>query len=296
MLAYEASKRKQQQVVQQLSHEASKKHASLKPAIKLEETVSLANGKSPQVDVHLRPAIEADIQGLAKVYNCHIKNGISDQALEKATADDMLALFNACREEQLPLMVAILGKPRSTSPAYNGKSRGTGAASNTATKSKDQVVGFVYARNISNRGPGSLPRPTASKSQNRANLSVYVHTDYLQKGIGSCLMDCFHRSTSTTYVPYEEGTYQYVTPPDVDNIYLSAWECTVPEFRYFLIDIQCQGSSRSAPSEDDEQLIWKRNWLKKWNYEQVARVPFTGRTDWKDAATSLDTVNMLRTN
>ncbi|KAI8635089.1 hypothetical protein F5Y19DRAFT_470139 [Xylariaceae sp. FL1651] len=135
---------------------------------------------------HLRPVAEYDIEAITAIYNQEIVNGYKVMDTEPVSPDHFYRVYNECRTEEMPFVVAIGG--------WHGE-----------TAAADQkVIGFALVTELSRGIGGSFETLTKPGGK----LIVIVLPEYRRKKIGTALIDIIMSSCSTRYAP-REG-YQFV--------------------------------------------------------------------------------------
>ncbi|MGE0237151.1 MAG: N-acetyltransferase family protein [Parvibaculaceae bacterium] len=99
----------------------------------------------------LRPATEADIAGVQRIYGEHVAHGLASFEEAPPTQDDMLARFRALKERSFPYIVA---------------------------ERAGEILGYAYAG----------PYRTRSAYRFTIENSVYVARDAAGQGIGRALL------------------------------------------------------------------------------------------------------------
>lgn len=202
---------------------------------------------APVIDLHLRPATVCDIPDIRGVYNQYTHDSAVPEDQSEVAISAMLELWKIVRKDKLPFLVAISG------PIPNG----------LETK-KEVVIGFAYAESR-NRGLRNL---YSGRSRQTAYLQLYVHKEYLQKGVGSALMD---KLLDTTCMSYSARlNYNWIKPTrDHFNVYCSGGTRCIYSV---LIEIPID-------PKDEAHYTWVGIWLKrKFKFAQVARLESVARS------------------
>lgn len=183
--------------------------ANSKRKEELESKGDEPNPFSPCIAIYLRPVMEKDAAAIATIYNYYVNNSIITEDQEVIQESDALFLITNARFEKLPFIVAVRGREPPLTDA-----QGRCGATARILPQFESVVGFSFTE-IFNFG---FSGGRAGRSRATANLQLYVHQDYMHKGIGRNLLDRLLHSMSQAY-SFRNGA-SWINPED-DKTYES---------------------------------------------------------------------------
>lgn len=156
----------------------------------------------PRAGCTIRPATEDDVAGIADMVNAdqqaRKKNGTT--ALSEIRNWDIVKLFNRCKKEKRPFIVATGGEddildrskwPDGADAAFREYMR----YRSTVSKPQATIVGFAFA----------APRQVSSldtqdvQTNHSCYVNLFVHPDHRNKKYGSALLDRILMSVSTLH-------------------------------------------------------------------------------------------------
>lgn len=145
----------------------------------------------PKVNLSIRSAQVSDMAQITELYNWHVSNGVCVPECHPVATTHMLDRLRCIKVVSLPFIVAYL--PDSTVEKIKGKALG----------GSGKIIGIAYADDYNDmRG---MYRFTAE-------VEMYVHHEYRQKGVARCLMDKLLHIVAEGYMP--RGGYN-VTDEDL---------------------------------------------------------------------------------
>lgn len=190
----------------------------------------------PQVSMFLRRGHASDMAQATEIYNHYVANTVRVPEVSAVSPNHMLERFRAIKSVTHTFVVACLdvGPGQNTSPVLRGR-RG-------AAPSHDRIIGFAYSDDFND--PAAMYRFVAE-------VEVYVHPEFSQKGIASCLMDrliCLLDSAYSARGGYDIRDEHLGLDP-------TRWiTCLWINFPH-------------VPEENDEE--WMTKWLTSFGFEQT---------------------------
>jgi L-amino acid N-acyltransferase YncA len=121
----------------------------------------------PTANIFVRPANVTDMDQVKEIYNHYVRHTIHSPEYNPRAQAHMVTRMTDILNAKLPFLVAV---DRSSKGNKNGE----------VGQITHRIVGFADADDYCH--PGSMYRFTVE-------LELFVHPDYLRKGIGSCLLD-----------------------------------------------------------------------------------------------------------
>ena len=133
----------------------------------------------PKTNIYIRPAVISDIPQVLNIFNSHIEHSARTSELEPIPLTEMQNRLADAENESLPFLVAVLKEFKSLKKAR------------ARTLNQEKVLGF---------GAATLFSPVEQAEQYTAELEIYVHREWLRRGIGSCLLDKILETSDPGYV------------------------------------------------------------------------------------------------
>jgi len=205
------------------------------------------NPNRPKVNIYLRPAIKTDIPQLTAIYNWHVEHTPRTAECKPIINSDMEYRFDNCTVQKLPFIVALL------------RSKAAQA---------DTVVGFTCAQDFTS--PEYVERISAE-------VEIYVHQGWMNKGVGRCLLDQLLEATDRGHL--RKGGYSFACDPEISHLYKAGGgrdlHLLVFVLRHWKTPVKkgevARGGSRNKGNaivaEDDYQQ-WLKPWLERWEFEE----------------------------
>ena len=146
----------------------------------------------PKVNIYLRPAVRTDTDQLTDLYNWYVLNSPRATDIERIHNYEMMGRIDECLSAKLPFIVAVSREHKSL----------------RRLKGAERIVGFASAADFS-----------ASTLSERisAELEVYVHADWVHKGVGRTLIDKLLDSTDRGHLRTSAVTF--TCDPDIKHLY-----------------------------------------------------------------------------
>ncbi|KAL3425928.1 acyl-n-acyltransferase [Phlyctema vagabunda] len=221
-----------------------------------EELPPPPNPHAPATEVYLRPALRQDLPGIVSVYNQYVKDmSLVQDDQEAVTEDEMWSKLAEIRGLECPIIVAIEGGlPTKIT---------RGPKENYVIPSGEKVIGFAW---IEPRAYGAqISKKSSGRSRYTGLLNLFVHTQFLRKGIGRCLMDRILQCTSLAHA--ELGGYEWINPKNDRTC------------------IRDSGGSRSFhdllveyPIRSKQDYTWVQNYLRRWQFLEQAHLHEVARS------------------
>ncbi|KAI9811043.1 MAG: hypothetical protein M1832_001073 [Thelocarpon impressellum] len=246
-----------------MNHHVSSLNKSLNKRAKRQLYVSLpelekvpleevyVNPNQPKVKIYLRYARRSDMSGCLQIYEHFRKETVVAPEMGVVTPSEMLATYDDVASNKLPFLVAVEGQLGS----HGREPRSVG-----------KVVGYAFAEDFA----GSYTAYCYT-----AEIQIFIHPEFLHKGVGKCLMDMLLLLLDPAHV--QRGGYRFLSEG-------SEW---------------CAGGKRviskvicNIPfAKDDAEIGWKKDWLVNWEFEEVGRLVKVGVKHMK----WVSVLQMLRT-
>lgn len=128
--------------------------------------------------------------GIAAVYNHYIENSNIPEDQEPIVEDDILHVLENAATYDLPILVAVKGKKPPLDDAL-----GRRGYVSPILPQFEHVVGFALAEVFNYGFSGKI----TGRSRANANLQLYVHHEYIHRGIGRNLLDRLIHSITPSY-------------------------------------------------------------------------------------------------
>jgi L-amino acid N-acyltransferase YncA len=206
-------------------------------------------------NIFIRAATKHDMDSIAAIYNFYIVNTVSTAEFEPRTKDQMQQRWQDVRLNQMPYLVAcerggiIKANRNKTRPKRDMR------APDEDVVLPDKIVGFAFADDFNDLK--GMYRFTAE-------MEVYVHNDYYQKGVAKCLVDKLMGLLDSNYL--ERGGYDCVGD-DIDGT-----------GRHRVVKNVIVHLSYDRP----EKLEWVGKWLETWlQFKQVGNLVDIGTKNGK---------------
>jgi GNAT superfamily N-acetyltransferase len=137
----------------------------------------------PTANFYLRPVVPADVAQLVSLYNHYVRETIKANEFTERNRRQMAARINDITSRGLPYLVAVhRGGNRSGQPQQYVSENIVGFADIDGKISNVSIASSQLTEAIDYCDEGSMYRFTFE-------LEMYVHKDYLNQGIGQCLLD-----------------------------------------------------------------------------------------------------------
>jgi L-amino acid N-acyltransferase YncA len=147
---------------------------------------------APKVNIYLRPAVRTDTDQLTELYNWYVTNSPRTTDIELIQNYEMRGRLDDCMSAKLPFIVAVSREHKSL----------------RRLKGTERIVGFASATDFSQ---SNLTERIS------AELEVYVHPDWLHKGVGRTLIDKLLDSTDRGHL--RTSTVTFTCDPDIKHLY-----------------------------------------------------------------------------
>jgi L-amino acid N-acyltransferase YncA len=247
------------------------------------ETASLEpNPHAPTIAIYLRPAEERDVPGITDIYNHYVRNSIIPEDQEPVNERDIRGLLNDVCSDALPFIVAILGQPPKDPSSNAKKFNSRYPTVKPVAQSEGRVVGFTYVNAYY-----GLSFNASGRSRYTGNLQIYVHHDYVRKGIGGSLLDRILMCTCSTHTA--RGGYDWVEPKDPleARIYCDGGGNGLRRYHQLVIE-------RPIERNLDPDHEWLKRWLNKFFFKQTARLLALARSRAPESGRWLDVLTFQK--
>ncbi|CAJ2506148.1 Uu.00g002780.m01.CDS01 [Anthostomella pinea] len=198
------------------------------------EELHAPNPHEVKVPCHLRPAVESDMPGVAAIYNKEIDEGWRVIDAGKVSPDRFRQLFNGCREEKMPFVVALEGwhDPNITD---------------------NRVIGFAFIDAISRGIMGAY----STHSRPGGRLTVVVDSEFRRKKVGTALIDVVMTACSTRYLP--KLGHQFVNPLQNRTTMRPEYNSRYWWYIDMVVHIKSEKTEKMTRQGDEFKWIW--DWL-----------------------------------
>ncbi|OCK81599.1 hypothetical protein K432DRAFT_403665 [Lepidopterella palustris CBS 459.81] len=194
----------------------------------------------PEVNIFLRPVYPADLQQITDLYNHYVRNTINSPECKPCTRQSLISrLTDIVEHNNLPYIVAI------------DKSKGFGTSQSYLKHLPDKIVGFAHADDY--HSSGSMYRFTVE-------LEMFVHPNYCNKGIGSCLMDKMLDIMDIGYQP--RGGYDWVK-----NDTFQAKGARIVKSVNFTVPYDAR---------DETEITWNAKFLRSFGFKKAGNLHRVG--------------------
>ena len=199
----------------------------------------VAQARTPKVNIYLRPAVVSDICQLTDLFNWYIKNSPRPTEIQPLTPLDMRNRFDNCVSAKLPFLVAAT------------KSSKVNRRLNNCV---EKIVGFAAATDFSD---------VLFSERISVELEVYVHHEWLHKGVGWCLLDKLLASTDRGHLV--SGSYPFTCDPTLRYCYEAGGGRDLHQLIFMVRHFK---NPKTQLEKDFE--TWIKKWLvDEWDFEEV---------------------------
>ncbi|RYP07987.1 hypothetical protein DL765_008954 [Monosporascus sp. GIB2] len=185
-----------------------------------------------QVDCHLRPATEKDMEGVAAIYNREVNNSYKVVDTQPVTVAKFHELLRCCKAHSQPFVVAVADWHFAD-----------------MENCENSIIGFCLVDALERGISGSYNTSTKPCGK----IIVVVHPDWRQKKLGTALIDVIMASCSTRYTS-REG-YQWVSTPD-DEVHVRP---PYNKRRWHMLQVEVL--VKSGKSKEDVQRGEEYKWI-----------------------------------
>lgn len=231
----------------------------------------------PELNIYLRPATEADLEELVRIYNLHIEHGIAPTETYPISEQDMASRMHASVNGHLPFIVAAKMNQKGARVKEPGDHEAYSRRHGLPVSHQEPqrlscveiLAGFACAQDL-----------TAADYVERtsAEVEIYVDPVHRKKGVGKCLLDkllqicdrghrlitnCdFHCAPDLRHL-YDSGGLR-----ELHKLYILCRKWHVPK----PVKIQVEGARRHRklpmrPTNGDDFNVWLKDWLESCNFE-----------------------------
>jgi L-amino acid N-acyltransferase YncA len=205
-----------------------------------ETFIPIDRSLKPKANVYLRSAYPGDIVQMTDLYNHYVTNTIHCPEFNPRTTQNLVNRLADILTNGLPWIVAV------------DRSKYTGLYSSWVTHIPEKIVGLAYADDFCH--PGSMYRYTVE-------LDIFVHPDYCNKGIGSCLMD---KMLNLMDIEYQaRAGYEWTAKADVSGSVGSRVVKTVI----------CQVPYDAGDGTD---ILWTTKFLRRFGFKKAGDIQCMG--------------------
>jgi len=192
------------------------------------------NPYSPRVNIYLRPAVAYDMEQIAAIYDHYIQKTVFSSEMESLTISEVRGRWADIDQARLPYVVAVDKSSRGNRRHRQQKH---------AKPQDEHVVGFGFADDYNDiRG---MYRYTVE-------VEIFVKENYLQKGIGRCLMDKLISVLDLSYI--DRGGYEFLGDK---SAYSTGGRRKIGNM---IVNIP-------HSSTDVARSAWIEKWLNQWAFE-----------------------------
>ncbi|GAB7356083.1 hypothetical protein MBLNU459_g6695t1 [Dothideomycetes sp. NU459] len=190
----------------------------------------------PKVNLYIRAAQTSDVAQITDLYNWYVTNSICVPECRNVSSLHMGDRLRNINSVRLPFLVAC----------QHGSARKKGRGRGLAVP--DKVIGIAYADDYND---------FAGMYRFTAEVELYVHPDFLTKGVGKCLMDKLLGILDEGY--FERGGY------DMDDQLGLGAQRTLSKLIVHVPYNEQEGTKK-----------WLGPWLESWGFEQKGDIDDIG--------------------
>ncbi|RYO85864.1 hypothetical protein DL762_005011 [Monosporascus cannonballus] len=215
-----------------LAQKKSKRETAAIKAARQRVVEEDVNPDTVQVDCHLRPATEKDMEGVAAIYNREVNNSYKVVDTQPVTVAKFHELLRSCKAHSQPFVVAVADWHYAD-----------------MENCENSIIGFCLVDALERGISGSYNTSTKPCGK----IIVVVHPDWRQKKLGTALIDVIMASCSTRYTS-REG-YQWVGTPD-DEVHVRP---PYNKRRWHMLQVEVL--VKSEKSKEDVQRREEYKWI-----------------------------------
>lgn len=231
----------------------------------------------PKLNIYLRPATQADLRELTRIYNYYVARGCQTPELRKIDESEMASRMEYCSAGKLPFLVAAKKSQRRAkpTPSVDDKemSRRSGLPvthqKHIALSRIEELAGFCCVNDFTQ--PDYVEHISA-------DIEIYVDFQYKNQGVGKSLMDkmlqiCDPRHQLAMNVPFhcDEGVGHLYSPGggrDLHKLVIIVRKWHQPKLAQ--MDVEGPRGSGRFPFTrtcEDDYGRWLRKWLESLGFE-----------------------------
>jgi L-amino acid N-acyltransferase YncA len=193
------------------------------------------NPHRPSVNIYLRPASPMDLDQILLTYNHYAERTCYSAAMTPMTRAELTDKMLDIERAHLQMIVAI---QKVSQPAGNRT---------TIQSTQEKLVGFAFADE--HEGRDALFRYAA-------DLEMYVHPDYVGKGVGKSLLDRMMFLLDPAYSSRE--AVEWRAPSDAIELNTRGGKRILTTVRINVL----------YPNDDPIRLVWFERWLAQFKFEK----------------------------
>ena len=193
------------------------------------------NVHAPKVNIYLRPAVRTDIGQMMELYNWYVENSPRTSELKPITHQNMISRWEDSNSAKLPSLVAVTRVHRNA----------------------EVIVGYASAAEITN---------AAWAERISTEVEVYVHHEWLHKGVGKCLMDKLMEATDRGHLA--RRGYEFTCDPTIRHHYEAGGGRDL-HLLIFILRHYKHPAPRDPNSPEHDYNKWLKKWLEgEWGFEE----------------------------
>lgn len=228
-----------------------------------EEKTKKGNPFLCRIPAHLRPATEADMEDVTRIYNQEVRDGYRALDQDPQPVEAFRDFLRTCRSEKVPFLVAMSKYRNPNEPV---------------DQAGHQVVGFAFLV-VASRGLFGASR---SNGKHSARMYVMVDPVFRRERVGTALIDRMLILTSRGYME-KENAYQFINPSN-DPVYRS--ELYNPrQWLVILMEIFIKNLSNITTTKAGDEYTHLVEWLElDFDIEMVRHTSKYGIADCRGGA------------
>lgn len=231
----------------------------------------------PKLDIYLRPALERDLEELTRIYNCHIRDGVTPCETREISPSCMGIRMSMSEESRLPFIVAAKKNQREAKdvPIMDDEEFSRRMSLPVTHKQRITITKFEVLAGFCCAGSFTASDYVEHTS---ADLELYVDPRYKRMGVGKCLLDkvleiCdvgHRRKTECAF--HCDSAIRHMYGPggkrNVHKIYLQLRKWHVPKAANINLERGRKHSKLAlAKTWEDEYGRWMKQWLESFDFD-----------------------------
>ena len=210
---------------------------------KVQELADTTAVDNIRANIYVRPAKRYDMKQLVEIYNYYIANSPRTTEMDKIDEQAMIDRLFTSYHDKLPFLVALSKRPNSKKPRK--------APAAIQQMHSEKIVGYVLAQDFS----GMMLAEKYS-----SELELYVHHDWMRKGVGRALLDKALEVCDGGYLP-RQG-YWFECDSEISHMYSAGGQ---RDLISLIFVVRHYHNLRRNEAHD---YAWIKNWLADYGFEE----------------------------